>query len=109
MTTEEGKTERGFTLRDDPARSGTAAESLPHIDFSTFVLSIASSGLYHMGLAPDPSGQSASEPNLPLARQTIETLEMLEEKTRGNLDADEAKLIQTVLYELRMDFVKLER
>ena len=47
--------------------------------------------------------------NLPLARQTIDTLEMLEEKTRGNLDEQEAKLLESVLYELRMDFVRAER
>ena len=55
------------------------------------------------------SGKPASEPNLPLAHQTIDTLEMIEEKTRGNLTEDEAKLLQSVLYELRMGFVRAQR
>ena len=57
-----------------------------------------------MGRTPLLAGEAA-EPNLPLARQTIDSLEMLETKTRGNLDEDEAKLIQSVLYELHMEFV----
>jgi len=108
MTNQDAKTERGFTLGSEPSSQTPAADALPRIDFSSFVLSIASAALYHMGHAPDPSGQPAGEVNLPLARQTIETLEMLEAKTRGNLDDDESTLIETVLYELRMSFVKLE-
>jgi len=108
MTNQDAKTTRGFTLADDPSSQAPAADALPSIDFSSFVLSIASAALYHMGHAADPSGQPAGEVNLPLAKQTIETLEMLEAKTRGNLEADESKLIETVLYELRMSFVKLE-
>jgi len=107
MTDEDTKQERGFVLGGEPSAQTPADEALPRIDFSSFVLSIASAALYHMGHAPDPSGESAGEVNLPLARQTIETLEMLETKTRGNLEDDEAKLIETVLYELRMSFVKL--
>jgi hypothetical protein len=78
---------------------------LPQIDFSTLVLSLATSAMVHMGLVPDPEG-GASEKNLPLAHQTIDTLEMLQSKTRGNLTDEEAKLLQSVLYELRMGFVK---
>ena len=107
MTSQDAKTDRGFTLEGEPSPQASPAEGLPHIDFSSFVLSIASAALYHMGHAPDPSGQPAGEANLPLARQTIETLEMLEAKTRGNLEQEESKLLETVLYELRMSFVKL--
>ena len=52
---------------------------------------------------------TAAEPSLPLARQTIEILELLERKTRGNLDADEQALLGTVLHELRMKFVARTR
>jgi hypothetical protein len=83
---------------------------LPKIDFATFVLSLFTSALYQMGLAPDPaSGEKAGEPNLLLARQTIDTLEMLEAKTRGNLDPDEAGLLENALFELRMRFVELSK
>jgi hypothetical protein len=108
MTKRSDDPERGFTL-EDPPQEGTGRESLPRVDFSTFVLSLATSALYHMGLGPDPSGETTPEKNLPLARQTIDTLEMLEEKTRGNLDEQEAKLLESVLYELRMDFVRAGR
>ena len=77
------------------------------MDLSTFVLSLGTSALFHMGLIPEPgSGERAPELNLPLASQTIDTLEMLQTKTRGNLDAEEAKLLESLLYELRMHFVE---
>ncbi len=88
---------------------GTAPPSgaLPRIDFATFVLSLGTSALYHLGLAPDPaSGEPPPEVNLPLARQTIDTLEMLQEKTRGNLDTEESHLLESLLYELRMRCVE---
>ncbi len=107
MTTRSGESERGFTMEGSSAEAGPEAE-LPRIDFSTFVLSLGTSALYHMGMARDPEQGKPPEPNLPLARQTIDTLAMLEEKTRGNLDAEEAKLLGGVLYELRMSVVKAE-
>ena len=64
------------------------------------------SALFHLGLVEDPESGEPGAKNLPLARQTIDTLEMLQAKTRGNLDDDEGKLLETVLYELRMGFVK---
>ena len=107
MTTRDGDDHGSdFTLKGDP-KQRTA--DLPRIDFFTFVLSLATSAWFHMGLTPDRSSGAPSDLNLPLARQTIDTLEMLEEKTRGNLDTEEAKLLESVLYELRMGFVKLER
>ncbi len=79
---------------------------LPAIDFSTFILSLSTSALYQLGLAPDPETGETAEPNRLIARQTIDTLEMLREKTRGNLEPDEAKLVESLLYELRMRFVE---
>jgi hypothetical protein len=96
--------ERGFQLQGDPNSAG----DLPRIDFSTFVLSLAASAMLHMGLAPGADGEKQT-PDLAMARQTIDTLEMLLEKTRGNLDADEQRLLQSVLYEVRMTFVRAER
>ena len=92
---------QGFTLGDPPEQ---APGGLPRIDFSTFTLSLATSALFHMGMTEGPDG-AKGETNLPLARQTIDTLELLQEKTQGNLTDEEAKLLQSVLYELRMAFV----
>ena len=96
-----------FTLGGDPTREGAAdGDALPKIDFSTFVISLGTSALYHMGVANDPEKGEPPPKNLVLARQTIDTLEMLGEKTRGNLGEEEAKLLESVLYELRMRFVE---
>lgn len=103
---DESTSERGFRLADPP--SGPA-DPLPRIDFSTFVLSLAASAMVHLGLAPGPDGNAQKPADLALARQTIDTLEILMEKTRGNLDADEERLLQSVLYEVRMAFVRAER
>jgi hypothetical protein len=97
----------------DSARATPAAgagENLPRIDFSTFVLSLGTSAMMHMGLVGDPeSGPPSGEKNLPFARQTIDTLEMLQVKTRGNLDQEEAQLIESLLYDLHMRFVEASR
>ena len=105
--------ERGFTIVDrrcerrEEAPAAPAAErELPGVDFSTFLLSLASSAFYHLGVIPDPeTGEPREEPDLALARQTIDTLEMLQSKTLGNLEEEEAHLIESLLYELRMRFV----
>ena len=81
--------------------------ALPQIDFSTFVLSLSTSALVHLGLAPDPISGEKGEPDLTLASQTIDTLSLLQEKTRGNLDDEEERLLSSLLYELRMRFVEV--
>ena len=101
--------ERGFVMVEgSPDETGDSKkEGLPKIDFATFAISLGTSALFHMGLVPDPSsGERTGSKNLPLARQTIDTLEMLEAKTRGNLNAEETKLLESLLYEIRMRFVE---
>ncbi len=74
------------------------------INFSTFVFGLASTTLIHLGAAPHPeSGGSAVD--LTLAQQSLSLLEMLREKTRGNLDAEEERLFANLLTELRLRFV----
>ncbi len=85
---------------DDPS------EKLGRIDFATFALSLSTSALYQLGVVPGPDGGKRAEPDRVLAQQTIDTLEMLREKTRGNLDDEERQLLESLLYELRMQFVK---
>lgn len=77
--------------------------SLPAIDFTTFLLSLASSVLVHLGELESPEGPQA--PNLPLAKQTIDILGLLSNKTRGNLTAEEDKLLTHLLYDLRLKYV----
>ena len=100
MTDESGASE-GAPARD------AASEKLPAIDFSTFVLSLSTSALCQMGVVPDPTTGSLLDPDKEIARQTIDAIEMLREKTRGNLDDEERKLIDSLLYELRLKFVEL--
>ncbi len=80
---------------------------LPAIDFSTFILSLSTTALYQMGLVPEPDSGQKMPPDRLLARQTIDTLEMLHQKTRGSLEPEEAKLFESLLYELRIRFVEL--
>lgn len=82
---------------------------LPKVDFSTFVLSLATAALYQLGVVPDPASGAAGEADPLVARQTLETLEMLREKTQGNLTEDERKLIDSLLYDLRLRYVELTR
>ena len=79
--------------------------AMPEINFSTFILSLNSSALVHLGIQTDPTSGSTSE-NLLLAKQTIDILAMLDEKTKGNLAEAEKKLLTHILYELRMLYVK---
>ena len=77
---------------------------LPEINFATFVISLSSSALIHLGIAPDPmTGEQTKD--LAIAKQTIDMLAMLQEKTRGNLTEEEAQLMESMLYDLRMRYV----
>jgi len=82
---------------------------MPKVDFSTFVLSLGTTALYQLGVMPDPSSGEQVEADPLVAQQTIDTLEMLRDKTRGNLAEEERKLIDSLLYELRMRFVEVSR
>jgi hypothetical protein len=75
------------------------------LTFPAFILSLATSAAMHFGDLPDPAGQ-VHEPNLEGAAQMIEILGLLEEKTKGNLTAEEQQLLEQVLYELRMRFIE---
>jgi hypothetical protein len=78
------------------------------VDFTTFVLSLGSSALVHLGEMSHPEGGHTAE-NLLLARHTIDILAMLEEKTRGNLTAEEARYLRDLLADLRLRFVERSR
>jgi hypothetical protein len=78
----------------------------PALSFSGFVLSLASSAAIHFGDLPDPATGKRAEPNLEGAAQMIEILALLDQKTRGNLTAEERQILEQVLYELRLRFVE---
>ena len=83
----------------------------PHtgpVDFGTFVLSLGSSALVHLGEIQHPETPEAKE-NMLLARQTIDLLAMLEEKTRGNLTGEETRFLSDLLADLRLKFVEKSR
>jgi hypothetical protein len=136
MAPEEEKEGKGFTVQDRrrfsetgearadadqprenraPSDAESAAQSdtyrqaqqepLPEINFSTFVISLSTQALMHLGEMPNPlSGKQ--ETDVPVAKQMIDILGMLREKTRGNLDAGEEKLIGDILFDLRMRYVE---
>jgi hypothetical protein len=78
---------------------------LPEINFSTFIFSLNTSALLHLGEVPDPTTGKQQE-DLPMATQTIDLIAMLEEKTRGNLTQDEENLMKHILYDLRLRYVQ---
>jgi hypothetical protein len=92
-----------------PAEDHPAGDArLPAVDFHTFVLSLGSSALLHLGELEHPEG-GAAEKDLPLAKHTIDILSMLEEKTKGNLTSAEEKLMQSLLYDLRLRYVNASK
>jgi hypothetical protein len=83
-----------------------AAEGpLPEMTFVSFLISLSSSAFIHLGDMPDPT-TGETKKNLPLAKQTIDLLGLLREKTRNNLLEEEEKLFDHLLYDLRMRYVR---
>ncbi|HLK90057.1 MAG TPA: DUF1844 domain-containing protein [Polyangia bacterium] len=104
-------TEGGGTRDEAPAppTAASAAEvpaaAFPPVDFHTFVLSLGSSALLHLGEIENPN-DGVSQKDLPLAKHTIDILAMLEQKTKGNLSTAEERLIESLLYDLRLRYVE---
>lgn len=80
-------------------------EAFPEVNFVNFVLSLSTTAMYHFGDFPDPISQKAQR-NLAAAKQTIDILGMLRSKTEGNLDDNEKSLMDGLLFELRMRYLK---
>jgi len=109
---DDSRSNRGFQLSGKPQDPDGATPAEPN-SFSTFVLSLTTSALYHLGV---PLGESLGMPelseakiDLEMGRQTIEMLEMLRRKTRGNLEPDEAKLLDEAIRDLQLRFVEVKR
>ena len=109
---EEGKEpEKELEKEETKAQETASAEKqdaeaqLPEINFPTFIISLNASALVNLGAIEDPaSGKKVKD--LPIAKQTIDILSMLEEKTRGNLTEEEEKILKNILYDLRIIYVK---
>jgi hypothetical protein len=100
---EEEKIIRTDTRADEGEKGG--GKELAPLDFSMFILSLSSSVLMNLGLVENPvTGKTEKEPAV--ARQTIELIELLKDKTRGNLTEEEGKLMDNVLHELHLWYVK---
>lgn len=92
-------------MAPSPEMEGAENDPLPSIDFATFILSLSHSALMHLGEAPDPETNKV-QANLTLAKQNIDLLGLIEEKTKGNLTGDEERLLAQILFDLRMRFVE---
>jgi uncharacterized protein DUF1844 len=91
---------------ESPAPSEAAEqEPLPEINFSTFVISLSTQALMHLGEIGNPISGKV-ETDVPIAKQMIDILAMLKNKTRGNLDPNEDRLMQDILFDLRMKYVE---
>jgi hypothetical protein len=90
---------------DEAKQQAQAEATFPELNFATFVFSLGTSAMYHFGDFPDPVSKKA-ERNLEAAKQTIDILGILKDKTKGNLSDDEDRLLESLLYELRMRYVR---
>lgn len=104
--TESSADRREEVPREEPGdRKKAAGEVPPEITFSTFVISLSTQALMHLGEIPNPL-TGKMENDIPVAKQMIDIIGMLREKTRGNLDQGEEKLVEDVLFDLRMRYVE---
>ena len=99
---EEEKTREGTMHQDENSEKA----DLPEVDFPSFIMSLSTSVFIHMGEIPDPT-TNETRVNLPLAKQTIDLISMLKQKTEGNRTKDEDRLMDELLYNLRMKYLAL--
>jgi hypothetical protein len=99
------KPEEKEQIKEKSKDDKEAETCLPEINFPTFIMSLNASALFNLGVLENPA-TGKKEKNLALAKQTIDILCMLEEKTRGNLSKDEDLMLKNILYDLRIIYVK---
>ncbi|MDP3015568.1 MAG: DUF1844 domain-containing protein [Deltaproteobacteria bacterium] len=104
---EEEKVSPGNEKMEEPLREEVSGEEvpLPEINFTSFILSLGTSALIQLGEIEDPFTKKQLK-NLPIAKQTIDLIGMLREKTKGNLTSEEGNFLDNVLFDLRMRYVK---
>src|SRR5262245_9528727 len=96
-------------MSDDDHGTTEDTHDATAVTFVGFVLSLAHTAAFHFGDVPDPVSGEAGTANLPAAQQIIDILALLEQKTRGNLTAEERQLLEQLLYELRMRYVEASK
>jgi len=106
-TTEASKPQKEGEKKEEPSKGAARGPEtpLPEMNFTNFMLSLSTSALVQLGEVPDPHTRETAR-QLPLAKQTIDLISMLQGKTKGNLTSDEEKLTEYILYDLRMRYVK---
>lgn len=110
---EQGELKKGDstdeTVKEEPEKKPPQTETkpppLPEVNFSSLILSLSSTAFLHLGEIPDPSTGEKTK-DLALAKHVIDTIGMLKEKTEGNLTKEEKQLVENVLTELRLRYVK---
>lgn len=98
-------TEKAEERKSEEPEAQAQESAEDDVDFAGFLLSLATSAMAHLGEVPDPETGSTTE-NLPAAKQMIDILSILQKKTKGNLERDEERLLDNLLYELRMKYLK---
>jgi hypothetical protein len=99
------KREKAPESTEEKPDSQPREDSFPEVTFSSFIFSLSTAAMFHFGDLPD-SVTKKSGKNLAAAKQTIDMLDMLKNKTLGNLDNNEKELLDGLLYELKMRYVK---
>jgi len=95
-----------FIMKEPPHQSASSATAEPDINFASFIMSLATQVMMQLGEMPPIEGQPAIPKNLTYAKQTIDVLSLLREKTKGNLDEFEDKMFEDILHTLRMSYIK---
>ena len=95
----------GDSTSQSPGKAEEQQTALPEINFSTFIISLSTQALMHLGEIANPLTGKV-EPDRPVAKQMIDIIGMLREKTRGNLNSGEDRLIEDILFDLRMKYVE---
>jgi len=98
--------EKPEALKEQPGEPGDR-EAFP-LTFIAFVITLANAALMHLGLVRNPDTDEANK-DLPAARQTIDLIALLQEKTRGNLTPEEKQVIEETLFQLRMAYVEASK
>ncbi|MDR3204662.1 MAG: DUF1844 domain-containing protein [Deltaproteobacteria bacterium] len=97
--------DQGLNLNQD-SQADLGGSGLPP-SFTNLVIGMATSAMIQLGLHSPEEGKAPGKPDLPSAKQIIDLLGILEEKTKGNLEETEEQLLKTILYDLRMKYVSL--
>lgn len=108
VTDKRGQTKTENTEDSYAAKTQGQQQDKPDISFSNLIVSLGTSAMIHMGMIENPHSKQM-EKNLDLAREEIDLISMLQEKTKGNLTDAEAKVVQQVLYELRLRYVEASK